>query len=297
MDSNKTHEAVSLVIAANGLVGEALYNFLLERNEKVVGTCFSRKKDNLLVLDLNNLELVRKTVTDVAPRVIFLASNYPGGVNRVEENPEDAKHFYVESLKVLCEYCVKEKATLVFYSTDYVFSDHDKRVSEDELKKPLNYYGSLKDESEEIIVKSLEKYLILRTTNVYGFDPETKTPNFLMLLYLKSKNNQGVAIDPDSFATPTYVNDLVEATFLLLEKEAYGVYHVVGDEFLSRLDWSKKISSVLNLNIHVDEVKTNSNVKRPLKLRLDNSKVKSETNITFTDLNKALADIKQQISK
>ncbi len=289
----------SLIIGANGLVGTALCAALSQANEEFVGTFFSRPTPGLRCLDSTNPEEVTCLLEDIRPNVIYFAPNFSGGVNRAERERDEAKSFYLSALEPICDYCDKSAAVVVLYSTDYVFGNSDHEVEEGQPPSPMNYYGELKQASEDYVRGHTTRHLILRTTNVYGYDPLTKTPNFLMQVLLKLRAGQKVELDPKQISTPTYVEDLALASVRLVNSEQYGTYHIVGDEYMSRFDWAKEVAHQLGFDqgMVVPISSTAGSIQRPTKLKLSNAKVKKAIGFNFQDINTALKKIKSQIER
>jgi len=89
----------------------------------------------------------------------------------------------------------------------------------------------------------------------------------------------------DQISTPTYSRDLAEATLGLVELKATGLYNIVGDSVFSRTEFAEqllllfaKIWKETGLGLRISGVDTNSlkqTAKRPLRVPLDNSKLRT----------------------
>jgi dTDP-4-dehydrorhamnose reductase len=90
-------------------------------------------------------------------------------VDRAESQPDLAMSISATAPRVLAEEALQLNALLVHYSTDYVFNGEKQRpwIETDE-PKPLNVYGATKLAGEQAIQHVGGKYLILRTSWVYG---------------------------------------------------------------------------------------------------------------------------------
>ena len=70
---------------------------------------------------------------------------------------------------MLAEEALKADSLLIHYSTDYVFDgSKDSAWLETDKPNPLNAYGASKLAGEEAIRRTGGKYLIFRTSWVYG---------------------------------------------------------------------------------------------------------------------------------
>src|SRR5262249_10883804 len=158
---------------------------------------------------------------EAAPSLVIHCANLAGGVDFCETNPDAATAFHLGGAKNLAAWCRGAAARLVFVSTDYVFDGARPPYREDDQTGPLNRYGRLKLEGERWIAAQLPSWAIARTTNVFGWDPDTVTPNFLMQLHRALA--AGKTFNAPSFLSgnPTYVEDLAAALVELgLAKES-----------------------------------------------------------------------------
>jgi len=136
----------------------------------------------------------------------------------------------------------------VFFSTDYVFDGSPENpgpYSEDAPTNPLSVYGRTKLEGEQSILAAHPSALVLRTTTVYGPDPQGK--NYLYTLSRVLKAGNIMKAPTDQLATPTYNADLAAAAIALVELSQTGIFHVSGPDFLSRYDFAVAACEILAL--------------------------------------------------
>ena len=133
-----------------------------------------------------------------------------------------------------------------FFSTDYVFDGAAGPYDEDAHANPLSVYGRSKLEGEQAILAAHPNALILRTTGVYGPDPQGK--NFLYALRRLLTEGKTMRVPTDQLATPTHVDDLASASIALMQRGHTGIFHIAGPEFLSRYDFALMACDVLGLD-------------------------------------------------
>lgn len=267
---------MNLIIGANGLIGGCLARKLSQAQQDWMGTYFHRPLEQCVKLDITDKRNVEAIVKTYNPSVVYFCANLAGGVNFCENNPDKARAFHVEGIKNIGQQCIKSNAKFVFISSDYIFSDKEYPVKEDEKPSPLNIYGELKLEAEQWIVKNIPKHVIIRTTNVYGWDPLTVTPNYMMNLYRTI--SEGKEFNAPSFlwGNPTYVGDIVNVLVKLVQDEISGTFHVVGLDYVNRYNWAMRACDILGLNKEfVQEVKDipEKIVPRPMRLSLNTEKI------------------------
>jgi dTDP-4-dehydrorhamnose reductase len=292
-----------LILGANGLIGQRFVRLCKEKGIDYVGTRYTREGEGLI--PFNQLEFARIPVffDEVSPTVVVNSIGLAGGVNFCEENPGIGRKYHVDATKVMVDWCRKTGAVFVYISTDYVFDGKNPPYKEDDKTNPLNLYGELKLEGEQYIRANLERYVIARTTNVYGWDPETRTPNFLMYLYQTLA--EGKSFKAPSFlrGNPTYVRDLAKAILELIDKKKYGLFHIVGSGYINRYDWAIKFCQLAGLDREkIIEVKNPPEdiVPRPFESNLNTGKVRKilETKLHGIDegLQLLLEEMKRDLS-
>ena len=164
----------------------------------------------------------------------------------------------------------------VFYSTDYVFPGTPSNPGPYRESAPthaLSYYGASKLAGEQSILTENPSALVLRTTTVYGPDPQGK--NFLYTLRRLLSSGQSMRVPTDQLATPTYNEDLARATLALLSGGHTGLFHAAGPTFLSRIDFARLACRLLSLDpsllIPLTTPELNQRAARPLIAGLDST--------------------------
>jgi dTDP-4-dehydrorhamnose reductase len=228
-----------LVTGATGFIGKNIVkNFSTEF--ETIGTFYSKKKKNHIFLDITDPEGVSMVFGEVKPEVVIHSAALPN-VNYCETNKLLAKKINFTGSKNILNSCKSHGAKLIFISTDYIFDGEEGPYTEEAETNPLNYYGKLKLETELEIRGILKDYLIIRTTNVYGYDPESK--NFVMFVIENLKEGKNVIVPNDQFGNPTYVEDLSKAILELVLKGKVGVYNVAGPDNINRVEFAKIIGA------------------------------------------------------
>jgi dTDP-4-dehydrorhamnose reductase len=138
-----------------------------------------------------------------------------------------------------------------FYSTDYVFDGCASPgrsagpYAESDPTHPLSIYGQTKLDGEHAILDAHPHALVLRTTTVYGPDPQGK--NFLYTLSRVIRAGGTMRVPNDQLATPLYNEDLAAASIALMNANQSGIFHLAGPDFVSRYDFSLAACGILDL--------------------------------------------------
>jgi dTDP-4-dehydrorhamnose reductase len=201
-----------LLVGAAGQLGRALQ------------TSFANAGDLIALdrssADLSQPEQLRKLVIDSAPNIILNAAAYTA-VDRAESEVELAMTVNALAPGVLAEAAKECSALLVHYSTDYVF-DGSKSAPwvEEDLPNPLNAYGKSKLAGEQAIQRVGGKYLIFRTSWVYG--PEGN--NFLTTMLRLGRERESLRIVDDQIGSPTSTIELARGTRAIVDGVRIGKY-------------------------------------------------------------------------
>jgi dTDP-4-dehydrorhamnose reductase len=264
-----------LVFGANGLVGKAVVKQLKKGKYQWYGTYYKREEPGLIKLDITSKEEISRVFEKTKPDYVVNSANLAGGVDFCEKHPDLAKKFHLDANSHIGKLCEEYNSRMVLISTDYVFDGSKGSYAEEDEPNPLNIYGKYKLESERRIAKHVSRYTIIRTTNVFGWDPNTVTPNYMMNLYKTVIENRKFSAPTFLWGNPTYVNDLASAIIELCIKDIGGIFHVVGRSFINRYDWAKKACESAGWDVSlitpVDEIPPNM-IPRPLKSNLSTKK-------------------------
>jgi dTDP-4-dehydrorhamnose reductase len=276
-----------LILGANGLIGQQFVRLCNEKGIDCVGTRYSRGAEELIAFNQLEFDKIPKLFDEVSPTVVANSIGLSGGVNFCENNPGIGRKYHVEATKVMVDWCRQTGAVFVYISTDYVFDGKNPPYKEEDRTNPLNLYGKLKLEGECYIRENLNRYVIARTTNVFAWDPETQTPNFLMHFIDTLKEKDSIKVPAFLYGNPTHAGDLAAGIIDLIEKEKYGLYHIVGSENISRYDWAIKLMETVGLKgktIEKSEIPPANMVPRPLHSHLDTGKFRKVSPIKLRNV-------------
>lgn len=208
-----------LIVGAEGQVGREL-----QRSFAGAGEILCRDRESV---DLAVAGEVRELVRSTAPDLILNAAAYTA-VDRAESELELAMAINGEAPRILAEEAAHRNILLVHYSTDYVF-DGSKSSPwiEPDQPHPLNVYGATKLAGEDAIRRVGGKYLIFRTSWVYG--PHGN--NFLRTMLRLGCERRQLKIVDDQIGAPTTSIELADATRSIVDK-------ALGGELDPSADWA-----------------------------------------------------------
>jgi len=230
-----------LLIGTNGQVGREL-NSRLPRIAEV--TPLDRQR-----LDLTQPEEIRRAIRALHPAFIVNAAAYTT-VDKAESEESLARAINAEAPAVMAEEAKKIGASLIHFSTDYVFDGS--KISpyvEDDPPNPQNVYGRTKLEGERAIQASGAAHLIFRTAWVYA----TEGRNFLLTILRLATQREELRIVRDQIGAPTLSSEIAAATTNILaqvrdnERRSFsladlsGIYHMTAGGETSWYDFATSI--------------------------------------------------------
>ncbi|MGO9936396.1 MAG: dTDP-4-dehydrorhamnose reductase [Terracidiphilus sp.] len=260
-------------------------------------------------VDLADLEQVRRYVRDVGPDVILNSAAYTA-VDRAESEPDLAMAINARAPEVLAEEALRLGSLLVHYSTDYVFDGSKAGAwEESDAPNPLNVYGASKAAGERVIEEVGGRYLIFRTSWVYG----PRGNNFLLTMLRFGRERDRLNIVDDQIGAPTTTLELARATRSIVDgvlrgksgnvASWAGTYHMTCGGSVSWFGFAKAIfgraGSLLDgkspaLNpIGTREYPTPA--KRPLNSVLSNEKLRKRFGVQLSSWECALDVVLEQL--
>jgi len=228
-----------LVCGANGQLGTELVTVLSEDFE-VVGV----GRD---ILDVTDFISVLSCVQDIKPDIIInsAACTNVDGCETKEDLAYKVNGLGARNLAVVAE---KNNIKLLHVSTDFVFDGETKdEYIEFDIPNPQSVYGKSKLAGEEFIKNHCNKYFIIRTSWLYGHNGG----NFVKTMLQLAKSRESLSVVSDQVGTPTYTKDLVEVIRMLVETEAYGIYHFSND---GKCSWNQFATRIFELTCNDIEV-------------------------------------------
>jgi dTDP-4-dehydrorhamnose reductase len=187
--------------------------------------------EGLFQLELSDLEAVAAAVRRCGPDLVFLPSGWTW-VDGCEDDPQKAMRINALAPEAVARECRALGARLVFYSTDYVFGENGGPYDELAPPDPLGAYGRSKLEGERRVLEACPAALVLRTTVVYGPEPQGK--NFVYQVLKNLLAGRTMTLPQDQTATVTYNRDLARASAELAEGGDKGLWNVCGSELIAR---------------------------------------------------------------
>lgn len=208
-----------LITGASGLLGSELARVLSLRDHAVVATvrdpdALGSEGSELRALDVTDAEAVRTTVDETAPEVVFHCAAYTD-VDGAEAHPHRAMAVNADGTRTVAHAALKSGAALVYPSTDYVFDGTKEGLYlPGDPRRPVNAYGRSKKAGEDALRAVGGRWLVLRTTWLYG----AGGPDFVDTVLEKARAGEKLRVVDDQTGRPTWSGSLAPALVDLVER-------------------------------------------------------------------------------
>jgi len=245
-----------LIFGSNGMLGNYVKSYLSHKEYEIIP--LTRKEYDLSQLSINTLttllfedkNIQKNDIVINCAGVIPQASNQRGLNTRL--------YFTINSLfpVILSQICDKVGAKMIHITTDCVFSGKDGKYSEDSIHDETNDYGMSKSLGE------LCKATIIRTS-IIGEEIENKRS---LLEWVKSNAGRSINGYINHYWNGVTCLQLSKIISEIIERGLYweGVRHIFSPSSLNKYQLVKNIIQVYNLDIHVNEFKTEDKVDKTI---------------------------------
>ena len=234
LDSDDNMKKIA-IIGANGQLGSDIY-LSLKENCNVIPLIHKNT-------EITQLDSINSCLSKIHPDIIINTAAYHD-LNTCEKHPEKA--FLVNGIGPwnLSIWCKRNDCMLIHMSTDYVFDGRkNKPYLENDCTRPLNTYGITKLAGEFYISSILEKYIIIRTTGLYGTHPcrGKSSKNFVEMFLELIENKEIVEFGGEEICTPTFTENIAEQIKIIIKTNEFGIFHATSEGFCSWFEFGEEI--------------------------------------------------------
>jgi len=216
-------------------------------------------------------------------------------VDAAESDEEGAIQVNGEAVGDLARSAAKHGATLIHYSTDYVFNGNARTpYAVNAPLEPVNAYGRSKALGEVYVRNASEHNLVIRTSWVYA----PWGNNFVLTMRRLLRSQSQICVVDDQRGRPTSVFTLVDATWALMQHGANGTYHVADAGTCTWCEFAQEIGRIEGATCRVLPCTTHQfprPAKRPAYSVLDTSSTEAVVG-TLPDWHYALRRVLDQCS-
>lgn len=270
-----------LITGSNGLLGQKLVSFCLEKNIPFLATSNGPNRNtdcpdaSYKSMDITDRERVFEIVEDYSPSHIIHTAAMTN-VDACETDPECCENINVTGTVNLVDASEKCGAHFQLLSTDFVFDGLKGAYVEEDKVNPLSEYATSKVKAEDYVKKNSSDWSIVRTIIVYGNGNNLSRSNIVAWAKSALEKGDPLNIVDDQFRSPTFAEDLAAGCMAIAMRGLNGIFHISGPEIMSIYELVERIgkhfgydTSIIN---KISSTTLNQPAKRPMKTGFDLSK-------------------------
>lgn len=237
-----------LVLGARGQLGSAV----LAQHPDAVGV--ARSDLDLAVAARSDMHGL---VEALRPDVVVNCAAFTA-VDAAEAQPELAYRINGTCVGWLAEAAVRNGASFLTFSTDFVFDGRERRpYVESDPTAPINVYGGSKLAGEAAALEVEGPVLVVRTAWLAA----AHHPNFVTKVLEKAAAGAPIEVVDDQIGSPTFVPDLAERSIEAISGDEFGLLHLAGSGQTSRYELARAALEAAGLD--PDQVKPVSSDRFP----------------------------------
>lgn len=248
------------VIGASGQLGTDLPKFL---RDDVVRIRHSE-------LELTDSDSIRTCLDRIQPKVVINTAAY-NLVDKAEDAIDEAMAVNALGPARLARWCEENGATMVHFSTDYVFGDGGvgslglstesaptSPRTETDLATPDSVYAASKFSGENLVRAICARSFVIRTCGLYGVAATQGAGkgNFVETMLRLGQERDELAVVNDQHCTPTATRDLAAATAELIETGKFGLYHATNSGATTWHDLAGEIFRQAGIDVKLRPITT-----------------------------------------
>lgn len=223
-----------VVIGDGGMLGRAWSTLLAASDSSWAGV-------HRPAIDLFDEGSIRDSIAPGTRWVINCAAWT--GVDLAETHEDEATTVNGTAVGWLAKRCQELDASLVHYSTDYVFDGMATTpYPTGHPRAPIGAYGRGKALGEELLEASGAPYLLVRTSWLYA--PWGK--NFVRTIAGAAHQGKSLRIVDDQRGTPSSAASVAAATFALMQQNELGTFHITDGGECTWYELGKAIAEAVN---------------------------------------------------
>ncbi|WP_190810963.1 dTDP-4-dehydrorhamnose reductase [Flagellimonas sp. S3867] len=283
-----------LVTGASGQLGSTFKSIASQEQAKDLDFVFKSSTE----LDVTDFDAVNKELVSSDYAYCINCAAFTN-VDKAEAENDLAYRINVTGARNLAMSCNESSTVLIHISTDFVFDGFlNTPYLEEDIARPIGFYGDTKFKGERAIINNLEEYFILRTSWLYS----EYGHNFMKTMLKLGVERDELSVVYDQVGTPTYALDLANVVLHIIKAHSidYGVYNYSNEGVGSWYDFAKEIFDQYKIDVSLKPIRSEeypTPAERPKFSVLDKSKIKNTFNLQILHWKDSLAVALKAYSK
>jgi len=239
-----TKEWRMMITGCGGMLGHALYPYFAGHSAAIHASDRKPSAEWQTALDIRDWRAASRVAREFRPTLIMnLAAET--NLEYCETRREEAHSTNAVGAENMARLAQEHGAVHVYISTAGVFDGRkDGFYDETDRPNPIMVYGATKLEGEERVRAVCPRHFVLRAGWMVGGGPGIDHKFVSKILdQLISGRTLLHAVD-DKWGTPTYTHDFARNLDHLLDRGAYGTYHMVCEGAGTRHDVARELVAI-----------------------------------------------------
>lgn len=252
---------------------------------------------SILAADVSDLSVMHSVFEWAKPDVVIHAAAI-GSVDFAERNRDQTRKVNVGGTEVVVELCKIFKSKLIFISSNAVFDGRTPLYSENMQVNPINLYGQLKVDAENVVRGSNILWAIARPILMYGWPYPGERDNPVVWWLHSLKNGKPIKVVDNVFSKPLPAWSCAEVIWALIQQDRTGIYHVAGRDRISLYQFALLTAEVFDLDASLITPVPDSYfpeiAPRPQDTSFDTTKMEAELGVRPVGVREGLLKMKAE---
>lgn len=207
-------------------------------------------------LDITEAKSVENKLTAAEPSLVINCAAY-NNVDGAETAPDQAELLNVTAVANLARTTAQIGATLVHFSTDYVFAGTKQEgYIEANLTDPQSVYAKTKA-AGEVAARENPKHYVIRLSRLFGKPAISVNAkkSFVDVMLGLAETQSTISVVDGEYSSPTYAPDLAKATYDIVRLQSpFGTYHRTNDGACTWFAFAQEIFRIAGKQVTVQPV-------------------------------------------
>jgi dTDP-4-dehydrorhamnose reductase len=252
---------------------------------------------SVLAADVSDRMKMQSIFEWAKPDVVIHAAAI-GSVDFAERNREETKRVNVGGTEVVVDLCQTYNSRLIYISSNAVFDGRTPFYSENAPVNPINYYGQLKVDAENVVRKGDIPWAIVRPILMYGWPYPGERDNPVVWWVNSLKNGNPIKVVDNVLSKPLPAWSCADVVWALIQQNRTGVYHAAGRDHISLYRFALLTAEVFGLDASfitpVPDSYFPEIAPRPQDTSFDTTKIETELGVKTVGVKDGLLKMKAE---
>lgn len=236
-----------LITGGSSLLGKALYQTASSEHSLTMTWYTNAINIPAYQLDICNQSQISYVFDLIKPEIVIHCAAV-GSVDLAEKDYEIVHAVNVSGTNNILMASIDYRARFVYISSNAIFDGNNPPYSEQSERHPINRYGSIKRQAEDVVMAT-HNWLIIRPFLMYGWPWTNGRQNWMTIIRDKLLKDKPLQLVNDVYWQPTFAHDVARAIWKLIEVSPKNeIYHVASLDRMTLYEFGLAVSARFKLN-------------------------------------------------